>query len=66
MSNQYIIVFPSLEKLCGFKLAIEPKAYSIDVSKKTLKCFCSKEELENAIRIYGGNPMAAPTLVATY
>jgi hypothetical protein len=55
MSSQYNIKFSTLEKLWAFKLSIQPEAYVIDVARKTIQCFCSELEMENAVNNYEGS-----------
>lgn len=52
MTNQYTFEFPTLERLWAFKLAIDPQAYVIEVSSKSIKCSCSDLEVRNAIANY--------------
>ena len=55
MRNQYTIEFPTLERLGSFKIAIEPKAYVINVANRSIKCSCSELELKDALINFGGS-----------
>ena len=47
-----ILLFPALDKLLGFRLAVDPKVYEVDMEKKTMFCFCNDDELELANYVY--------------
>ena len=47
-----ILLFPALDKLLRFRLAVDPKVYEVDFKKKTMFCFCNEDELELANYVY--------------
>ena len=47
-----ILLFPALDKLIRFRLAVDPKVYEVDLEKKTLFCFCNDDQLELASYVY--------------
>lgn len=47
-----VLVFPSLEKLIKFKIAVDPKILGININAKTISCYCTDDEAELASYVY--------------
>ena len=50
-----ILLFPTLDKLTRFSLAVDPKVYEADLEKKTMFCFCNEDQVELANYVYGAS-----------
>ena len=48
-----ILLFPALDKLIRFRLAVDPKVYEVDTKNKTMFCFCNEDQVELANYVYG-------------
>jgi len=50
-----ILLFPALDKLFRFRMAVDPKVYEVDLKSKTLFCFCNEDQVELANYVYGAS-----------
>jgi hypothetical protein len=47
-----LLVFPSVDKLIRFKIAIDPKILELNLKTKTIFCYCTEDETELASYVY--------------
>jgi hypothetical protein len=47
-----LLVFPSVDKLIRFRIAIDPKILGLDFKTKTIFCYCTEDETELASYVY--------------
>jgi hypothetical protein len=50
-----ILLFPSVDKLIRFRLAIDPKVLQQNLNSKTLFCRCDEDQMELAKYVYGAS-----------
>jgi hypothetical protein len=50
-----ILLFPALDKLVRFRMAVDPKVYEADLEMNTLFCFCNEDQVELANYVYGAS-----------
>jgi hypothetical protein len=55
-----VLLFPSLDKLIRFRLAINPRIYEINLKDKSLFCLCDEEQAELAGYVYGARALELP------
>ena len=48
-----ILLFPSVDKLIRFRLAIDPEVFEVNLKTKTLFCCCNEDQVELANYVYG-------------
>lgn len=48
-----VLLFPSVEKLLRYQLAVKPKVYEMNLTRNTLLCSCTEEEIELGSYVYG-------------
>ena len=47
-----LLVFPSVDKLIRFNIAVDPKVLEVTFSTKTISCYCTDDDAEIARYVY--------------
>ena len=47
-----VLLFPSVDKLLRFELAVKPKVYEMNLARKTLLCCCTEDQIELGSYVY--------------
>ena len=50
-----ILLFPTVDQLFRFRMAVDPKVYEADLKTKTLFCFCNEDQVDLANYVYGAS-----------
>jgi len=55
-----VLLFPTVDKLIRFRLAIDPKIYEVNLKEKSLFCLCNEDDVELAGYVYEAKALDIP------